>query len=208
MEVPPHTRVGLTVVRMAPGLTISGIAQLRLVVGKPPLVRVAADIPGGDNSLPVALQPFPTTWTPAENGRSYTLSEHVYPDPVKRIAANYRVGERWQFINMGKKPIASDGGNRVLEGNYGVFYDIELTLENPTARNANVQLVFDPTAGLAGAVFLIDGKYAEVPQINAPAEAILARYSMSPGTKRTVTVRTMPLAGSNYPATLVVRPQP
>jgi hypothetical protein len=95
---------------------------------------------------------------------------------------------------------------RRLEGNYGVFYDIELTLENPTDKPANARLVFEPTAGLAGGVFWIDGRTVEIPQANLPKEITLAQYPLAPGAKQTVQVLTLPLSGSNYPAQLVVRP--
>ncbi len=207
IQIPPHARVGLTATRMGPGLTISGLLQLRRISGPAPLVRVAADIPGGELSLPGELQAYPTDWNERDAGQTYALSEHVYPNPTKTVRETYRAGGRWTFVSIGREPLASaNSDKRRLEGNYGVFYDMTFQLENPTAQSAKARIVFEPSAGLAGGVFLVDGKYIEIPQMNLPKEAVLGAYTLAPGEKRTVTVKTLPLSGSNYPATIVVRP--
>ena len=209
VEVPANSRVALTSQRLAPGLTISGLSQLRQVAGSPLLVRVAADIPGDAQTVRAELMPTPllqTTQTAPPPAAS--LSEHVYPDPQKALKAEYQVGGRWTFLSIGRVPIKTAVTERNLEGNYGVFYNIALTLENPTDRPATAQIVFEPSAGLAGGIFLIDGRSVEIPQTNLPNETILARYDLPPGAKQTVQMRTLPLSGSNYPARLIVRPGP
>lgn len=206
VEVPARSRVALSALRLAPGLTISGLMQLRLLGGPAPLVRVAADIPGHELSMPGTLQPVPAAWTDADAGQAFVLSEHVYPEPTRRVQARYAVGDRWAFIALGRVPIKAAETARKLEGNYGVFYDIEVALENPTDRPARIRILFEPAAGLAGGVFLIDGKTVEIPQTAPPAEPVLATYTLEPGAKQTVQIKTLPLSGSNYPATIVVRP--
>jgi|GEM_PF-264453 hypothetical protein len=204
--IPPRSRYGLVVTRLNPGLTISGLIQLRTVSGEPPLVRVAADPPGGATSLPIDLQPFPTNMEAAGSG-TFNLSEHVYPMPTKRSVETFSVGGPWLFLPLGRQPItAAEMPARRLEGNYGVFYEYTINLENPTTRETKVFIVFEPSAGMAGGVFVIDGKTVEIPQTSPPAEPTLATYILPPGGKRTVTLRTVPLSGSNYPARITVRP--
>lgn len=206
IEVPARSRVALTATRLAPRLTISGIIQLRLVSGPPPMVRVAADIPEHEMSLPGPLQPVAAVWNEAEAGQAFTVSEHIYPDPVKKIEAAYSIGGRWAFIPLGRFPLAATEGDKKLLGNYGVTYDVQVNLENPTDKEAKARVLFEPSAGMAGGVFLIDGRIVDIPQTSPPAEPVLATYTLAPGAKQTITIKTLPLSGSNYPATIVVRP--
>ncbi len=203
VQVPGRSRIPLTAQRLAPGLTISGIAQLRQTTGKPLLVRVAADIPGDPRTATVELVSTPSPW---EAGNLAALSDHVYPEPNKTLQASYQVGGRWAFASIGRTPIQGGTAERRLEGNYGVFYDIEFTLENPTDKASTAQIVFEPGAGLAGGIFLIDGRPVEIPQAGSRIEIPLARYPLAPGAKQVVRVRTLPLSGSNYPIRLTVRP--
>ena len=202
VEVPAKSRVALTAQRLAPTLTISGLSELRQMSGDPLLVRVAADIPGDARAATAELVATPNPW----GGEMAALSEHVYPEPLKALKAEYRVGDRWTFVSIGRNPIKGAKEGRQLEGNFGVFYDIELTLENPTDKEAAAQIVFEPSAGLAGGIFLLDGRPVEIPQADLPAEITLARYILPPGGKQTVQLKTLPLSGSNYPIRLTVRP--
>jgi hypothetical protein len=188
------------------GLTISGLLELRLLSGSEPLVRVAAERPGDASALEDVLAPTPLS----EAGKQVLadakkLSEHVYPKPSKKITASYKVGGNFLFLPIGRSPIAAAQGDELLEGNYGVFYDIVLNLENTTGQIDDVRLVFEAAGGMAGAVFEIDGKRSEIPRLAAAAEQTLLTYRMEPGTKKTVRVRTVPLSGSNYPVKLIVR---
>jgi hypothetical protein len=204
--VPPKSRLALQALRLPGGLAISGLMELRLLSGSEPLVRVAAEKPGDPSALEEVLLPTPLS----EAGRrvladAQKVSEHLYPKPAKKIAVRYNVGGNFVFLPIGRSPIAAAQGDEVLEGNYGVFYDIALRLENPTSKTDDVRLVFEASGGMAGAVFEIDGKRAEIPQLAGSAERTLVTYRMEPGAKKTVRVRTLPLSGSNYPVKLIIR---
>jgi hypothetical protein len=54
-------------------------------------------------------------------------------------------------------------------------------------------------------VFLVEGKWIEVPHLSPPAEFELAQFVLSPQQHRVVNIRTLPVGGSAYPVTLVVR---
>jgi hypothetical protein len=67
------------------------------------------------------------------------------------------------------------------------------------------QLLFDPTAGIAGFASLIDGRFVGKSHVSGTREHPLVKYRLEPGERREVRLTTVPLAGSNYPATIVVR---
>ena len=207
VEVPAHSRMALQAIRLPNDLTISGLFQLRLLSGNAPLVRVGADIAGSPGTLSEILTAVPLSPALQTQLRDAERSApHVYPKPSVTLTAKHSVGGRWGFFSVGRAPIAAaTDPSQLLEGNYGVFYDIQLTLDNPTAAPADVRLIFEPAGGMAGAVFLIDGKRAEIPQTNMPTETVLATFRLAPGARRTIPVRTLPLSGSNYPVNLIVK---
>jgi hypothetical protein len=207
VEVPPHTHVPLSSLRLPPGLTISGLMQMRVLSGAPPLVRVAAeDMPAsGDSGL--AFLPLPLDDVRLTAARPDALSGHVYPEPSKRLEAEYTVGGKWTFVPVGRSPLqAAKDPETLLHGNYGVLYDIAVNIQNPTAQVSTARVVFEPSAGMAGGVFLISGKRVEIPRSNMPDETTLTTVTLAPGESKSVHIRTLPLSGSNYPATLIVRP--
>jgi hypothetical protein len=206
VEVPARSRVALQARGLPQGLTLSGLMQLRLLSGPAPLVRIAADHPGDATTMGEILRPRALTEAMgALVADADRLSRHVYPQPSKKLTARYQVGGNWAFLSVGRAPIAAAGEGQVLAGNYGVFYDISVAVENPTDRTAKVQVLFEPAGGLAGAVFVIDGKRVEIPQATPPIEKPLATFTLGPGVKKTILMRTLPLSGSNYPINLIVR---
>jgi hypothetical protein len=60
-------------------------------------------------------------------------------------------------------------------------------------------------AGWTRGVFVIDGKIVEAPQIAPPAEAVLWSVKLAPQEHRQVKIQGIPVGGSNYPVSLVVR---
>jgi hypothetical protein len=205
VNIPSQMHVSLSSLRLPAGQTISGLMHLRTLTGAPPLVRIVAEPATIITHMP--FLPLPLDKERREANATENLSEHVYPNPSQTLEAEYKVGGAWTFIKYGRVGItASTSPRTVLHGNYGVFYDIKLTLQNPTATPARARLVFEPSAGMAGGIFLIGKRKVEIPQSNMPNETTLASYTLEPGERRNVTVRTLPLSGSNYPATLIVRP--
>jgi hypothetical protein len=134
-------------------------------------------------------------------------SEHVYPQPRKEVRARYRVGDTWAFIPVGKRPIAARDGSRRLDGNYGVVYDIAVRVENPTDRERTIQVAFSADAGPARGVFWIEDRLVEAPELGA-TDVPLASFRLAPGEVRDLPIRTIPVAGSAYPARIVVRAAP
>jgi hypothetical protein len=187
--------------RLPPAATASGLYTLRVLSNERVLVRVCAEASSSLEAPGPGFEP-----QAASSGiPRLPLSPEVYPQPQKRIQASYTVGARWTFVNVGRKPLAGRDEERQLAGNYGVFYDISLELANPTDRERTVQLLLSPAAGDARGVFVIDGRIVEAPPVAPPAEVVLARVRIKPAERRVLSIRTMPVGGSAYPVSLVVR---
>ncbi len=198
-RVPPKSRLVLVSDVLAHMETASGILQVRQLAGEESYVRVAAIPPEPDYTAQVgSIGPAPEFFAPQ-------LSEHVYGAPWKTLEAEYVVGQRWAFIPIGRHAITSHDAKRRLDGNYGVTYKIEVRVKNPTDQEKKVQVLFDPAAGIASGVFVIDGSFVSAKYAKPPHEISLATYRLKPGETRNVKILTLPLAGSNYPATLIVR---
>ncbi len=201
LDIAPRSRMAVRATRLPSGLSLSGLMQFRVVEGGAPLIRVAADRLGDTLSVPGILANHPVHEALVQEATR--LSEHVYTTPQKTLKVHYRVGGRYGMVFLGRAPVERPGG--VLDGCYGVFYDIDVELENPTSAPADVRFVLEPAAGLTGGVFLIGNKRVEIPQINLPREKVLERVRLAPGGKRTVRMRTIPLSGSNYPVNIWIR---
>lgn len=193
VEIPARTRRTILAQRVAPLRTASGIYGLRPLSGSGLTVQVVA-----------GEQPVTQARRPAGAGK-VVFSEHVYPKPNKVIQTRYRVGERWAFVAVGRSAIDGRHPERRLDGNYGVFYDIAMEIENPTDVESTVNLVLAAEAGEARGVFLVEGHLIEVPDVRPPAEFVLGSFVVRPHARGAISIRTLPLAGSNYPVTLVAR---
>jgi hypothetical protein len=196
VTLPPHTRRTIFSERVAEKLAVSGLDGLRLLTPSPRgrvLVEVVAD------AAPVA-----PAEVPAEMAER-PLSDHVYTHVRKELHARFEVGGNWTFISVGKTPVSNQDNRKRLDGNYGILYDIALELSNPTDDERVVSVSLSPDAGAAMGVFLIDGTLVESPPISPPTEAPLASFRLGPGERRTVPIQTIPVGGSNYPVSLVVR---
>lgn len=199
-RVPPQSRLVLVSDTLGHNETSSGILQVNQIEGQSSYARVAA-LPPDTEEAQVNVGSI----TPAPAIFALELSDHVYPNPAKTLEASYVVGERWAFIPIGRHAITDSAAQKKLYGNYGVTYNINIKVENPTERPKKVSVLFEPSAGLASGVFIIDGEFVSAKYAKPPAEIPLASYQLKPGESRNVRIVTVPVAGSNYPATLVVR---
>ncbi|MDH7602113.1 MAG: hypothetical protein QHI38_08190 [Armatimonadota bacterium] len=197
-RIPPKSRLVLVSDVLSHMETASGILQVRQLAGEESYIRVAAVPPELDTAQVGSIGPASEFFNPQ-------LSEHVYATPWKTLEAEYVVGKQWAFIPIGKHSIPSHDARRRLDGNYGVTYEIKVKVENPTDQEKKVQVVFDPAAGIASGIFVIDGSFVSAKYAKPPAEIPLATYRLKPGETRHLKILTLPLAGSNYPATLIVR---
>ncbi|MCE5313906.1 MAG: hypothetical protein ABFD49_08270 [Armatimonadota bacterium] len=196
--IPPESRLVMVSDMLGHLDTTSGILQITQISGPQAYIRIVANPPGLDNVSAGDIAPAP-------NPLVLAMSEHVYPLPVKNLKADYIVGKRWAFISIGKNALTDATEQKKLYGNYGVTYRIDVKVENPTDKSKKVSVLFDPSAGLASGVFYIDGEFVSTKYVKPPSEFTLKSYQLKPGEVRYVRIVTLPVAGSNYPATLVVR---
>lgn len=203
VTVPPKSRLPLLMPEVKSTLTVSGIMELRTIAGPEPILRITAAKSRQDAGISSALVPVPVS----ESILSSVMKPvaYVYPNPNKQLKARHVVGKGYAFIKIGNKPITGIEGTPPLLGNYGVVYDIEVEVENPHPHSSNVDFVFEPTAGLTGFVFTVDGRKVQQARTNQPAEPRLARIRLAPNEVRKVRVKTIPLSGSNYPVQLTVK---
>ncbi len=214
VSIPPGATLPISFRRLAPQETSSGLCYLRLLPGGPQTLTVTTEavLPYELNESWQAALRTPTPWRevgiPPNIGASFS-SEHtqvIYPSPFKDEEFTYSVGGNFSFFRIGHRPIARQDKGQALEGNFGVIYNIQAKAENKTAVAANIELVFETSAGYSGGIFLLDEQFIRLPLMQAKAEVRLARFRLEPGATKTINLSTIPLSGSSYPATLVLRP--
>ena len=212
LPVPAHGRTSLITQRFAPGLTVSGLMQIQTLSGGPLTLRVSA---GGDTDTlsspmtrvfmagagtdPLAAPSF------GEQAAPGVASPYTFSRPMITLSGKYTVDKRWAFISLGDKEALHDPSGKLrLYGNYGVDYQVNLTLTNPTADSRDVGIYFAPGAGPAAGVFQVDdGPILEYDPFEPPNERELTRVTLAPGETKVTHLRTIPLNGSAYPAQLV-----
>ena len=177
-----------------PGQVVSGLSEVR-VLGE------------GDLRVVVRLRPPTTDLVMPADAQREPISSWVFTEPNKRIEAKYRVGDEWAFATIGDRQVLSSTGRELLDGDYGVFYDITFDIENPTPGPARLELAFMPGGGLARGIVMIDGQFYETRLLRYGETQRLFVITVPAGGHQQLCVRTMPQAGSNYPVKLVLRPK-
>lgn len=130
-----------------------------------------------------------------------------YPKPIQNIEDTHVAGKNWNFISVGRFGLKHPIKGRVLRGNYGVLYRITIKFVNPTNRSWRAQVVVEPTGGVVRGAFLVDGKLVELPLLRPHDEHVIHEFTLLPNQNRTVTVVTVPSAGSFYPIQIIARTQ-
>jgi hypothetical protein len=215
VSIPPKSSLPISLRKLTPGDTTSGLCSLRLLVGGPDqlMVRTDARIPSAQDAREKEAFLSATPWRRVsarsilgwENAAAAT-TVHVYPKPAKIEELNYHVGGQYGSVRIGQRPISSSDQKRALEGNFGVFYTIKTKLDNPTTEAEEVELVFEASAGYTGALFIINKEIRRTPLLQPKTEAQIMKVRMEPGSSKSLTFMTIPLSGSSYPVTLTVRP--
>ncbi|MBS1712115.1 MAG: hypothetical protein JSS71_10355 [Armatimonadetes bacterium] len=214
LTLPPRSATPLSLRRLEPGQTSSGLASLRLLAGGSDdvvlvgnalaLADVAADWqPQGFGDKPwlvrrsigLAGLPFPVGGTERD----------IFSGPAKQVGFLYQVGGRHQFIRLGEQGIPSALGGPPLSGNFGVQYVVEGRIENPTDRNQTVEVVFEASAGYSGAIFSVNGKLLPGRILQSKESMVLLEAKLAPGQAQQIRIDTIPLSGAHYPATITVR---
>ena len=178
LEVPPGGSATLKKFSFGPGQIVSGLCEVQVIRGH-----------GIDFSVRV-LDPFLPDQAPSrEIGDFQSNRAHgYYASP--RIPVKGSVG--------------ASGDLAPLHGNYGVTYDIALTVENPGPVRETVDVVFAPAGGPAMGTFFIDGVLTQTKTVKPPDKCTILTLRMEPGATRHVRLLTIPESGSYYPVRLIV----
>lgn len=202
--IPPGTRQILVSQSLGNTYTASGIMELRQLSGDPIYLRVTSkpdDLRVVDDR---AEYPIPA---PGVDASRLALSNDVYPDPIQDLDITYTAGKPWVFLRIGgKDSLKHATEDLTLFGNYGVTYEIKAKVENPSGSPLTAEVAFEPTAGPASAIFYVNGDPVRIRYLTPPTEYTISRVTVPAGETRTVSIRTIPLSGSAYPATLIIRP--
>lgn len=212
ISVPPRSFVPFALRRLNPGETMSGIAYLSFASTGPQrlLIRTEAHQGGNDGGNSIAsiagaavqFPPRPFTINPKDEPES----DFVFREPYKAIDVAYQVDGKHQHVRIGEKSIGNENGTRFLDGNYGVLYTVNAELFNPTSKPATVNVEFEASAGYSGCIFAVDNQFKRLPVVQTKEVVLIESFRLAPGERRMVKLRTMPLGGSSYPATLTIRP--
>lgn len=215
VEIPPYTILPISLRRIVRNETASGLCYLRLLEGGPEqlVVRVEGRYPSVVEKKWRDAMASATPWRIAGFKKIGDLTSipqpdtvHIYPHPFREEEVTYSVGGPYGFVRIGQRPIARQDNQGALDGNFGVTYTINANLENNTGAAADVEMVFESSAGYSAALFMIDGSLRRTPQLNPKQEAQISRFRLQPHSSRTIRITTLPLSGSAYPCTVTFRP--
>ncbi|MEQ1823004.1 MAG: hypothetical protein ABL949_10875 [Fimbriimonadaceae bacterium] len=212
VTIPPMSSIPISMRRLAPQETASGLCYLRLIDG-PAEITVRTDAAASspaDGRSALAMQttmPWQRLGAAPLDARLgiAAKSPFVYPWPFKTQSVDYSVGGRHAFVRIGQVPISTVNGEG-LDGNFGVFYSIEANCANPGSESADLEVVFEASAGYSGALFVLNGEVKRTPLLQPKEEVLVAKIKLAAGEKRRFALMTVPLSGSSYPATIVIRP--
>lgn len=213
VTIPAHTTIPISLHRVGPNETMSGLASFRLMEGPSDvLVRTDAYAPFPVSGVWADAMTSPTPWreTGANavndyDGSAFQISPHIYPDPQKPDQTFiYKVGGRHQFLRIGEHAISRQDNSGVLDGNFGVFYQFTASLINPTDKETFVDLQYISSAGYSCALFILDGQLVKSPMLLPQAPWLLKRVKLEPGQEQTIRLTTIPMSGGAYPTTLQI----
>lgn len=158
----------------------------------------------------IALPSEPPKWeslsgTQLMEAMVSTADPSPYAKPQKFVDETHTAGSQWTFISIGRFGLQQPLKGHTLRGNYGVVYRVTVKFTNPTNRSWQAQLVLEPVGGVVRGAFVVDGRLIKIPFLRPHEEQILQEFPLAPNQTRTVTVVTVPAAGSFYPVHLIAR---
>lgn len=135
-----------------------------------------------------------------------THSRGFYPVATQKLQRRHVLGQKDESrIAVGALRQATFSGVRELRGDYGVVYEVELEIVNPSSQARTATLLLNPRGGAATATFLWDGQIVEVERTDAMTERVLKTLEVPARSSKTLRLRTIPEGASSYPIRIVVR---
>ncbi|HTQ10544.1 MAG TPA: hypothetical protein VMI31_10770, partial [Fimbriimonadaceae bacterium] len=197
VDVPPFSILPISLRRMHRNDTVSGLCYLRLLDGGPKQLVVCAETrrPSVVDHKWKAAMASATPWRVAGTKPIGDLASvpqpdaiHIYPNPFKQEKVTYKVGGPFGFVRIGQTPIARQDNRGSLDGNFGVIYTIDASIVNQTASPADVEVVYEASAGYGGALFLIDGALRTTPLLQPKEETRLTRIRLDPNSSKEIRI--------------------
>lgn len=176
--------------RTRPSQLISGMAQLINLGEADLLVELAA------KSRPARLPLTSRGSRPKEN---LALSGFEY-EAFRQVSVTHTIGGPWTFVRVGKR-----SGPDQLPGDYGVLYDIKVDLSNTSDTPGPFEISLQAAGGANRGLYLINGQLVATRVLRPNQEKTLYKGKLPAQATRTITIKTIPQSGSNYPVTLIVR---
>ena len=181
---------------------VAGTVGLRLLSGGPVAVTVLAASPGVD---PLTLLQSPQLPDDGHH-RTGVFSLTDYGN----AKLSYTVGGvDAKFVYGDREPtpqnIVADSPGRDY-GDYGVLWNIDFTLANPTAVPATVFLYERPIGGVLRSSFLVDNNLIDMGCVRVSKAYEIGAFTLQPNQTYRMNVQTMTDGGSNFPAEIGVTP--
>lgn len=180
--------------------TVSGIGYLHTVEGEDVKLNVySSTIPG---RMP------PENAKPHNHNPNVRTAKGVFPAYIQ-LKSVHIIGDRFTFIPLGENFQEEVAGNNPNHGNpnygnYGSFYNIDITIENPRENDRDAWVYFVPGGGIARGIFDVDGQLLETGLVYPAQRVLLKKVRVASGGKEQVRIRTMPQGGAYYPVRIVV----
>ncbi len=181
---------------------VAGTVGLRLLSGGPVGVTVIAVSPGVD---PLSLLQSPQLPDDGHHRTGiFSLAEYG------NAQLSYSVGGAdAKFVYGDREPtprnVIPDSPGRDY-GDYGVLWNIDFTLANPTASPATVFLYERPIGGVVRSSFLVDNNLVDMGCVRVPKPYQISAFTLQPNKTYRLNVQTMTDGGSNYPLEIGVTP--
>ena len=196
VEVMPHTYSNVIETSLNPGEIVGGLVNFQVIKGSLPKVIVQSSTYKHSNY----------------QNRELSEGKLVHPrgtfaDPDLKLSYEHYLGEEYAFIDIGAAPFLKEiDGGEPCYGNYGAFYNVDISLINDKDYEKECQILLQARAGPARAVLLLDGKLVVLSEtIRFPNEVLLGKYKIRAGQTKKVNIITFPMGGINYPVLILVK---
>ncbi len=174
---------------------VAGTVGLRVVAGGPVTVTVLAVSPGVDPRSLLQTAPLPGDG----HHRTGVFSLANYGSASLAYAVG---GPDAKVVYGDREPtpqniVPNDAGHDY--GDYGVVWNIDFTLTNPSPAPATVYLYERPIGGVVRSSFLLDGNIVDMGCVRVPKPYQIGAYVLEPSQTYRLNLQTMTDGGSNYP---------
>lgn len=196
LEIKPHTYSNVIEENLNPGQIIGGLVNFQVIKGSLPKVIVQSSTYKHSNY----------------QHRELSEGKLVHPrgtfaDPDLKLSYEHYLGEEYTFVDIGASPFLKEiDGGEPCYGNYGAFYNVDISLINDKDYDKECQILLQARAGPARAVLLLDGKLVVLSKtIYFPNEVLLGKYTVRAGQTKKVNIITFPMGGINYPIVILAK---